>query len=130
MKFKGNMTISRDSGDNINISFRDDASLIEFLDVRMSLEDYALMITGVARVGVEGEVRGLQNVCKTKVTAHRRVECPGGLTRDQYKEWLIENCQEEGWILNTYLGSQGSVSYGSGKTFLNYSVYKFVEEEQ
>jgi hypothetical protein len=43
------------------------------------------------------------------------------------EQWLQDNAQEEGWIIDHYLGSQSSIDHMDGKTFLNYSVHKYVE---
>lgn len=131
MKFNGTISISRNSNDLINIRIKDDPSRTEFIDVEMSMEDFAHAITGLSGVAVEGEVRGLDRIGKERVRESRSVLQPKELThkpREKTVEWLKANCQEEGWILDTHLGSQGSLkSDGIGNTTINYSVYKYVD---
>lgn len=130
--FKGNISISRCSNDMINIRLRDKASRAEFVDVQMTLEDFASAVTGLAEVDVIGDVRGLDKVGKVKVLESRQTVYPGESYADRSKQesYIIENCQEDGWELLPALRSQGSIKKGTnGETLLNYSVVKYVEQE-
>jgi hypothetical protein len=129
--FKGSVSISRNSNDQVNIRIHDSASGTEFVDIQMTLENYALLITGLSRVEATGDVRGLDRVGKHRVIEQRSVVCPLVDVWDKkvFRQWLIENCQEEGWELNSYLDSQTSVSNNKdGTKTLNYSVVKYVED--
>lgn len=131
MKFKGNISITRDSRNNINIRLRDKVSYIEFVDVYMSLEDFAMMITGLAEVEVQGDVKGMDNVGKKKVSEARSYHTTEHTSRKALETYIKENLQEEGWTLNASLNSQSSLKYdGVGGTTANYSVFKYVEDEQ
>jgi hypothetical protein len=123
-----NVTITRTSRDLISIRLRDSASRIEFVEVTMSLDDFARAVTGLSEISAKAELRGLEHVGKTKQIEQRRVECPiKSYSRDVLQNWLEENCQEEGWIINSYLGSQNSISYKDDKTIINYSVYRYID---
>jgi hypothetical protein len=128
--FKGSVSISRNSNDQVNIRIHDSASGAEFVDIQITLENYALLITGLSRVEATGDVRGLDKVGKQKVIEQRSVVCPlDGWDKKVFRHWLIENCQEEGWELNSYLDSQTSVSNNKdGTKTLNYSVVRYVED--
>lgn len=127
---KAKVTVSRSSDDLIRIRFRDEASGIQFAEARMTLEEFALAVTGLAEREAELEVTGLQYVGKRRVTEQRSIVCPlDAYNKDKLEEWLKENAQEEGWLLNSYLGSQGSVSTRDGVTILRYSVTKYVDED-
>lgn len=128
---KVKVSISRRSNDKIYINVVDEASGIQFLDSAFEPYDFAQMITGLARVEGIAEVRGLEHVGKTKISERRSTVCLiGGYDRKELTAWLAENCQEEGWILDTYLGSHSSIGRNAaGETILNYSVYKYVEPE-
>lgn len=129
MKFKGGVSISRNSNDEVNIRVYDGASRVEFVDISMTLENYALLITGMSRVEAVGEVRGLEYVGKEKFTENRSVECPlDTYDKAKLQQWLVDNCQEDGWELNTYLGSQGSIGRKGGVRTLNYSVYRYEDK--
>lgn len=129
MKF--NLSISRNSKERIYIEVICNESRARFLQLDLSLEEYAQVITGLSHLEVEGEVKDLDKVGKTKVREQRSVvvaEDIGRQPKEQLEDWLTRNCSEDGWILNTYLNSQGSVVYnGVDKYTINYSVYKYVE---
>ena len=132
MKIEAAITISRIHGGiddkRISIEIRDKASGIQFVDAEMSLEDFAACITGLGYCSLDAEVRGLQYVGKQAVTESRRIEYTGPKTHDRKKlaDWLVLKAKEDGWLVNSYLNSQGSVVNEGEKTFLNYSVTKYV----
>ena len=132
MKF--NLSISRDNNDVVGIEVICKKSRTRFLKLELTLEEYAQVVTGLSHVEVEGQVSGLDTGGKTKVREQRTVvvaEDIGRKPKEQLEDWLIRNCSEDGWILNTYLGSQNSVVYDhpSKKYTINYSVYKYVDQE-
>ena len=127
---KVQISVSRNSSGMVGLRVVDSASHIAFLDVSMTLEAFAEIITGLSYVEAEAEFRGLDNVGKIKIVEKRRVTCPlDTYDKIELSDWLDKNCQEEGWKLDTYLGSQGSVvRTQDGETVLNYSVIKYVTE--
>ena len=128
MKVK--FSFGRDSRDVIRVRIRDEASGIEFVSLEMTPHDALLAITGMSEMDAECEVHGLQYVGKTRVTELRTIECPlDPYDRKALAEWLKANAQEDGWIVQTYLGSQNSVRRLGDKTLLQYSVRKYVETE-
>lgn len=128
MKISVGVSISRNSNNEITLSFSDNASHGRFLEVRMTPEQFAMAITGLGGIEVDAIVRGLDVVGKDKITERRSIECPfSEYSKEALVGWLIENGQEEGWIVDPYLGSQGSVTRNGGKTMLNYRVYRFAE---
>jgi len=118
------VTISRNSKDMVNIAVKDEISKIRFLELSLTLEDFGWLMTGMSEIKSEGVVKGLQYVGKTKVSEDRLVEYPQYLEFNEVgiRAWIEANCQEEGWLLDSYLGSNGSVKNGVAK----YSVYKYV----
>lgn len=130
--FKGNISITRSSNNMINVRLRDKVSRTEFVDVQMTLEDFALAVTGLAEVDAVGDVRGLDKVGKVRVLESRQTVYPGESydQRTKQEAYILENCQEEGWEILPALRSQGSIKKGTnGATLLNYSVVKYVEQE-
>lgn len=125
------MAISRPSGRDesyISIELRDEESRTRFIDVKIPLAQFSEALTGLMVSGIPAHVRGLDVVGKRKIIEPRSKEYPlKGHTRDLQEKWLVENAQEEGWILDPYLGSQGSVVTFNGKTVLNYHVHKYVD---
>lgn len=128
-KIKVEVSISRNSSDEITFRFDDKLSRAQFLAVKMTPHDFAMAITGLSYIECDAVVRALEYVGKQKVTEQRTVEYTGPSTydREAMGKWLKDTQQEDGWHLSTYLGSQSSVDYKDGKTLLNYHVYKFVE---
>jgi hypothetical protein len=132
---KGTICISRppygDGRDMIRISIRDDLSHSNFLIVEIPHADFAKAITGLGYVPIDMEIRNLSGVGKKLISEPRSVICPiDTYQKDAYKAWLIDNMQEDGWIIDTYLGSQNSVVREGEKTTLNYSVYRYEDVEQ
>jgi hypothetical protein len=92
----------------------------------MTLESFASAITGLSFVEAPAEVRRLDVVGKKKISERRSVICPiSTYDKEILKVWLIENCKEDGWELDAYLGSQNSVGYVKDGTKLNYSVFRY-----
>mgnify|MGYP004703519991 CR=1 FL=1 len=126
---KAKVTISRASNDKIYIRIIDSASRVEFAEVAMTVEDFGYAITGLSEQEGELKVRGLELVGKHKITEPRSIECPiTGYDKTLFRKWLDEHAQEDGWMVNNYLGSQSSVLYKEGKTILNYSVVKYDDD--
>ena len=128
--FHGRISVARCSRGYINIRVRDKASKIEFLDVRMSKEDFADCITGLAELEVKGAVRGLKNIGKTRIQESRQALFPGkSYDKLMLSRWLMDEKQEEGWIISTYLGSQSSITQTKDGTLVKYSATKYVTKE-
>jgi len=73
-KLPGKIIISRIHNnlrveDEIEISFIDDMSNTRFATAKMSLETFALGLTGLGHLDVELDVRGLENIGKIKETS-------------------------------------------------------------
>lgn len=130
MNVKCKVTISRNSSEAINIHVEDDTSRIRFLELTMTLSDFAMALTGHGYMPASGEVHGLENVGKRRESRAASVVYPGSYnaTRSEMAEWLEENCQEDGWLLDAYLGSQGSVTYNKGVPTLHYRMIRYVDE--
>lgn len=129
MDFK--VSINRRSDKKICIYIEDNASGIKFVEAIMNPEEFANAVTGLAYQEATGNVKGLEYVGKKRIREDRSVECPlDTYDKEKLQAWLKENCQEDDWLLDTYLGSQSSVSWKNGKTILNYAVIKYVEVEE
>lgn len=129
MKMRAEVTISRASDDTVRIRITDEASRVEFAVLSLTVEQYGYAITGLSGQMAELEVRGLEHVGKRRITQPRRTTCPlDTYDRGELEKWLLDNCQEAGWTISTYLGAQNSIVRRSGVTELNYTVTKYVDE--
>lgn len=130
---KANITIARASRDTIIISLQDLASRIKFVEMTLSLEDFALAITGLAHIEGEATYKDLQYVGKKKIVENRTCSAPVSHDENELDKWLIGHGQEEGWILGPRLRSRNSIGAYQGAcqndtVTLHYSVYKYIEE--
>jgi hypothetical protein len=126
MKINADLSINRTSRDEVTISVTDDKSHTEFVKLSLTLEQFAFAITGMHVSDVEGIVRGLDVVGKTKITKRVSVECPlDTYDKKALEEWLKEHGKEDGWDVSSYLGSQSSVVRHEGKTVLNYTLFRY-----
>lgn len=126
MVINGSLGISRRSDDKICIEISDEASGVTFVLAEIEPYDFAQLITGLHGVKAQCKVRGLDVVGKKKVRESRKVICPvNSYDRKFLESWLNDNCQEEGWRLDNYLGSQNSTFSVSEGTGLNYAVYRY-----
>ena len=107
----------------------DETSRLQFFEGQMTLQEFASAVTGLGYQTIIADIRGLEYIGKEKVTESREAVYLGRCyDRENLEKWLVENAQEEGWILNASLGSQSSVSYNKdGNTVLCYSVTKYIE---
>lgn len=126
------VSISRDNHDNIHIHIRlvDQASRKLLGSARLTCEEFGMLVTGVSMTDIPCEIDVDQgSIGKKRVDAPREVLCPiNSYNTNELSDWLIENCQEEGWHINSYLGSKGSIDRAIGSvdaTILRYTVYKF-----
>lgn len=129
---KGKITISRYHGSEagISIEIQDEASRIRFIRAEMGLKEFAEAITGLGCCAIEFDAFGLEHVGKVRVTERRSIRCPlDSYDRTNLAAWLREHGKEDGWIVNDYLGSQGSITRDGNVTVLNYQVVKYVEQE-
>jgi len=123
------VTITRNSSDVVRIAIQDEESRVKVAMVEMTPHDFAMALTGLSEVGASVEYGALANVGKRRVVEKRSATCPlKTYDKAELAAWLRENCREEGWAIDPYLGSQGSVVSLPGEGLrLNYRVVKFVD---
>ncbi len=131
-KIKAALSISRDSRGIINIRVDDKTSRITFVELEVSPENFANAVTGFSFQDCDGEVIGLEHIGKARVNEKRSVIYPKAeFDQRSMKRFIEENCQEEGWIVSSHLGSRCSIEKNEkGQWILNYSVCKYVEAEE
>ena len=125
---KGAISCSRTNHNKIHIEVQCSSSRAKFLDIELTADEFGRLVTGMYLSDINIQVDKLDIVGKKKVAEPRSVEFPfDSISRESKEKWLIDNCQEEGWTVNPYLGSQSSVKHVDSKTFLNYTVYKYID---
>lgn len=133
-KTQGKISIYRSThnGGKIVLEIKDESSRSIFLNAEMGFEDFAKCVTGLSEVSVLFSLHNAENVGKRKIVEDRQVVYFGQHTdKETMSQWLKDNCQEDGWILDTYLGSKKSVEVvDGGVILLNYRVYKYVSEKE
>ena len=126
MVIEGSLGISRRSDDKICIEIADEASGVTFVVAEIDPYDFAQLITGLHGVKAPCRVRGLDIVGKKKIRESRKVVCAiHSYDRKFLEQWIVDNCQEDGWIIDSYLGSQNSTFPSDNGTGLNYAVYRY-----
>lgn len=130
---KGKITITRQSsnkGDGvISISIRDELSHIEFVEAKISFNDFAEAITGLSFVDCDIMVNGLEKVGMQIERKTLEFEMPESSYNDRkdiaYQE-ALKLC-DDGWIPSSYFSSQGSFFKKDGKDFARTSASRWVE---
>lgn len=113
----------------MSISITDVASGIKFTNVSVSLQQFIEALTGLSEVSCVHETRNTEYIGKHYVSEQRTIIVPNlGYDKKVYETWLINNAQEEGWILDPYLRSQSSVTYKDDSAILNYIVFKYIDQ--
>lgn len=132
-KLPAKLSISRvqtSKGDSyMRVSIIDANSGIEFTSVEVSLLQFMEALTGLCEVPCTHRTRNTDYLGKYYVSEPRTITAPHlGYNKEVYEEWLLNNAQEEGWIIDSYLGSQRSIKYKDGNAVLNYRVFKYVDK--
>lgn len=127
----GEMQITRCNRNKIHIEVQCSESLAHFLAIELTTDEFAMLVTGCHQSNIKMQVRGLDKVGKRRILQRRQVKCPlSTYDKEALSKWIDDNCQEEGWFVNNYLGSQSSVKRVDDGTLLNYSVHKWIEIEE
>jgi len=136
MKLKGNISIgkymnSREMERPVHINIVDESSSIQFLEVNLSLEEFALVLTGLSGVNCELETRSLDLVGTVRETKFEMVPTPEKFTYLPEKERLklagecVAPFEVDGWrgrdsdMLNHYNQSKDGMSFKV--TFVRYA---------
>lgn len=112
----------------MRIKVQDEESRVTFLEMEFTPDEFMRAITGMAYTdAAKAHVSGLEYVGKKKITENRQAIYPGSCTesREKMSAWLESNCAEDGWIIDGYLGSQGSINRQDNNAVLNYRVFRY-----
>jgi hypothetical protein len=130
--FNASITCSRNSDDSFHIRIKDNDAVKPTVDIVLTPENFAYLISSMV---VEGEVivRRPELFGKQRICEERKVTCPMSSCsgRETLRQWLIDNCQEQGWEIDAYLGSQRSIEPSSepDSCVLNYRAMRWEEKK-
>ena len=131
MDITGTITIScrRGEEDYMSITLVDGASRISFLDIKMTLEEFAKAVTGQGFIPFNGTARNFGNLGKQKITEDFEFKMPSNdfINRKESAAVEAKRVCPEGWLIDTYFGSQSSFVEKGGDCWASTSIYKFVE---
>ncbi len=135
------LSMSRNSRDMFTVLVQDSRSRAMICKVSMTPEQFAMAISGTYVSDLPTVCGDLAQVGKKRIIEKRTAtishddywQCSEGdysRKKEKLGQWLIENHSEPGWNIDTYLGSQGSISaQPDGSYVLRYQVYRFEAQE-
>jgi len=137
LRFEGRVSFSRPMGygnDYISIQLECKNSNVEFVEARISLEDFAKALTGQGDLPMTFQTRGLELVGKIREQKPLVFEMPEGsdyMDRKELAKKLAQNHCDEGWKADTYFGSQSSfkTDYKKNITTAHTRQYRFIDPE-
>lgn len=137
---KGTITISRSQASYISICVQDNDSREILIDGKMELADFAAVVTGHGFMPIAYETGNLNRIGKLRETELATVKVdksllaeipkikPGQYGMPRLQQYLLRHCQRPGWEIDTYLGSQDSVSGSSDEPTLRFRYFRYVEK--
>ena len=102
MKIKATAVASLGSDNTFRLTIKDDSSRIQFVDLRMTPEQFALVISARVTTDLECEVRGLDGVgkvreVKTERVSFRHLYCGTKEERERAAKQAMEPFEVDGW---------------------------------
>lgn len=131
---KGNITILVD-GRGVTIEVKDESSGIRFLKINLSAEQFMAGLGRLANVECDMDVCGLDLIGKTRETGKHEFKIPAELYNRRYKEQgyfnktvqeLAQSQLNDGWIADSYFGSQSSFFKKDGEQWARVTIRRWV----
>lgn len=136
MKVQGAISIHRTQSnmgpDVMTLVLRDDTSRINFAEVSMTLEAFALAVTGLAGVPCEIEVDGLEHVGLRKETASHEFPIPCAMFDANRTELARQEARRTcptGWTPSDYFDSRYSFFTKGDQTWARCQIRRYVPVE-
>ena len=92
----------------ISIEVKDTSSRIRFLDIELSLEDFAECLMGLSEIDCSIKTRGLEHIGKTMETDTINFKMPSVVHDKNIAYKIAESKAPNGWIASSYFGSKDS----------------------
>lgn len=136
MKVQGAISIHRtqfnQGPDVMTLVLRDETSRINFVEVSMSLEDFALAVTGLACIPCEIEVTELEHVGMRKETALHEfpLACPiyDADIKELARQEAVRTCPA-GWLPGSSFDSRDSFFTRGEQTWARCQIRRYVPVE-
>ena len=95
----GDIHSSGSKGNYVEISVRDAASGVEFLEIPLSYEEFGRLVKSSGTLSVQATVRGADVIGKKRITEPRKITIPlqGADRTVDYENWLRDQYKEPGW---------------------------------
>ena len=131
---KGNITILVD-GQGARIEVEDESSGIRFLKINLSAEQFMACLGRLSMVKCDLELHGLNQIGKTLEVGKHEFKIPAELYNRRYEEpdYFDKAAQElaqsqltDGWIADSYFGSQGSFFQKDGEQWARVTIRRWV----
>lgn len=131
---KGNITILVD-GNGARIEVEDESSGIRFLKINLSAEQFMACLGRLANVECDLELQGLEQVGKALEVGEYEFKIPAELYSHRYtnRNFFDDAAQElaqsqltDGWIADSYFGSQGSFFQKDGEQWARVTIRRWV----
>lgn len=136
MKITGAISIHRTQSnrdpDVITLVLRDETSRINFVEVKMSLEAFALAVTGLAYQPCEIETDGLEHVGMVKETRSHEFRLGCEVYDSDLKQLAIQEARRtcpKGWLLSDSFSSQDSFFRKGEQTWARCTIRRYVAKE-
>lgn len=106
----------------------DQNSKVGFLTIYITPEQFADLVSS-RYVKADATILGADKIGKKHVSERRSVVCPlQAYEKSALRQWIIDNCQEDGWTVFAPLDSQQSIIRNEdGTKTLSYLVYKYID---
>lgn len=130
---KLNIEMCRASDDRVYIVIGCDNSHSKVLELDVDLEQFAYLVTGRSLHDVPAKVKNLDKIGKKRESEEcTYVLSPNrGMPSRGEAQYIMENevsIIHPGWEVDTYMGSQKSITqHKSGGWALNYRIHRYVE---
>jgi hypothetical protein len=135
---KGSIAISRfvnyDGKYPIRITVEDDDAVINFVEINMTLEDFANALMGSGMMDCEIVVRNLENVGKKREQDTIIFEMPKsdhlvyGDDRKEIAKKLAQDACPNGWGVSESFSSQNSFFSKGGKDYARAFIVRWIEK--
>lgn len=130
---KGKITICRTEGQKgswMSLTVVDEASGVQFVDIKIEMEAFAYLLSGLARQECEFELRNAENVGKKKWSKTVQVPLPDATGKEEFIKEVKRSLEDGnflvgGWRVNDYECESNSHRKNYTKKLFSVTIYKY-----